>query len=102
MFPKDVTVLSSVNSTQQQGDNSTAHAQPLSRGSKTLSEQISDTAEYVFKKDFNNLSQQVDERCARFEALLPRGNIFATPKVPVNVVNPPVSEQQFIDPNAST
>ena len=58
---------------------------------------------YMFpkKKDFNNLSQQLDEHFTRFEALLSGGNIFATPKVPVNVINPSVSQQHFIDPNAS-
>ena len=44
----------------------------------------------------------MDEHFPHFEALLSRGNIFATPIVPVNVINPPVSQQPFIDPNAST
>ena len=108
--PKDVTVLSPVNSTQQQDaanahaqlidagqqhELGTAHAQHLPGGSDVSS------SVYVSKKDFNNLSQQLDQRFARFEALLSCGNIFATPKVLVNVINPPVSQQPFIDPNAS-
>ena len=98
--PKDVTVLSPVNSTQQQ-HASTAHAQPID----AVSEQDASSAHaqdlpggsdnvssaFVCKKDFSNLSRQLDERFARFEALLSCGNIFATAKVPVNVINPPVS-----------
>ena len=109
--PKDVTVLSPVNSTQQQDaanahaqtidagqqhDAGTVHAQHLPGGSDNVSSSV-----YVSKKDFNNLSQQLDEHFPRFEALLSRGNIFATPKVLVNVINPPVSQQPFIDQNAS-
>ena len=56
---------------------------------------------FISKKGFNNLGQQLDERFARFEALLSCGDIFATPKIPVNISNPPVSQQPFIDPNVS-
>ena len=49
---------------------STVHAQPFLGDTKAVSEQISDTAEYVSKKDFNNLTQQLDERFARFKVLL--------------------------------
>ena len=56
------------------------------------------SSDFVSKKDFDKLSDQLDEKFSRFEALLSRGNIFATPKVPVQVSNPPVSDQPFIDP----
>ena len=55
--------------------------------------------EFVSKQDFDKLSSQLNERFARFAALQSRGNIFTTPKMPVNVVPPPVSDRPFIDPS---
>ena len=105
--PRDVTVLSPVNSTQQQGassahvqqtisEDSNAHVQHLPGGSDNVS-----SSEFVSKKDFDKLSDQLDERFSRFEALLSRGNIFATPKMPVQVKKPQVSDQPFIDPSSA-
>ena len=101
--PRDVTVLSPVNSSQQPAstahaqqtisEDDSAHAQDLPGGSDNVS-----SSDFVSKKDFDKLSDQLDEKFSRFEALLSRGNIFATPKVPVQVSNPPVSDQPFIDP----
>ena len=101
--PRDVTVLSPVNSSQQPAstahaqqtisEDDSAHAQDLPGGSDNVS-----SSDVVSKKDFDKLSDQLDEKFSRFEALLSRGNIFATPKVPVQVSNPPVSDQPFIDP----
>ena len=101
--PRDVTVLSPVNSSQQPAstahaqqtisEDDSAHAQHLPGGSDNVS-----SSDFVSKKDFDKLSDQLDEKFSRFEALLSRGNIFATPKVPVQVSNPPVSDQPFIDP----
>ena len=93
--PRDVTVLSPVNSSQQPASTAddSAHAQHLPGGSDDVS-----SSDFVSKKDFDKLSDQLDEKFSRFEALLSRGNIFATPKVPVQVSNPPVSDQPFIDP----
>ena len=97
-------MLSPVNSSQQPeastahaqqtiSEDDSAHAQHLPGGSDNVS-----SSDFVSKKDFDKLSDQLDEKFSRFEALLSRGNIFATPKVPVQVSNPPVSDQPFIDP----
>ena len=53
--------------------------------------------EFISKQDFDKLSSQLDKRFARFEALLSRGNIFITPKMPVNIVPSLVSDRPFID-----
>ena len=45
------------------------------------------------------LSNQLEEKFARFEALLSRGNIFSTPKIPVSAVSAPISNQPFFDPS---
>ena len=46
---------------------------------------------FVSRQDFDVLNNQLEEKFAHFEALLSRSNIFSTPKLPVNVENPPVS-----------
>ena len=97
-------MLSPVNSSQQQ-EASSAHAQQMISEDNNVHVQHlpggSDNAsssDFVSEKDFDKLSDRLDEKFSHFEALLSRGNIFATPKVPVQVVNPPVSDQPFIDP----
>ena len=55
--------------------------------------------EFVSKQDIDKLTSQLDEWFVKFEALLNRGNIFTTPKMPDNVVPPPVSDRPFIDPS---
>ena len=37
----------------------------------------------------------MEEKFARFEALLTHTNIFSTPKVPVSTIAAPISEQPF-------
>ena len=65
--PRDVTVLSPVNSSQQQeassahaqqtiSEDNNAHAQHLPRGSDNVS-----SSDFVSKKDFDKLSDQLDE-----------------------------------------
>ena len=44
------------------------------------------------------LNNQLEEKFARFEALLSRSNIFSTPKLPENVEHPPISDTPFIGP----
>ena len=41
--------------------------------------------EFVSKQDFDLPSNQLEEKFARFEALLTCTNIFSTPKVPVSI-----------------
>ena len=55
--------------------------------------------EFVSKQDFDLLSNQLEEKFARFEALLTRTNVFSTPKVPVSNITAPVSEQPFFNPS---
>ena len=92
--PKIVTVLGSTNDVTEEEVRLAAstHAQPVASTS-------TGGLEFVSKQDFDKLSSQLDERSARFEALLNRGNIFTTHKIPVNVVPPPVYDRPFIDPS---
>ena len=55
--------------------------------------------DFVSRKDLDVLSNQLEEKFARFEALLSRTNIFSTPKVPVTTMSAPVSEQPFFVPS---
>ena len=55
--------------------------------------------EFVSRKDLDVLSNQLEEKFARFEALLSRTNIFSTPKAPVTTMSAPVSDQPFFDPS---
>ena len=69
--PKDVTVLDSTSDLTEEEIRleAPAHAQLVtSTGGQ----------EFVSKQDFDKLSSQLDERFARFEALLSRFNIFLT------------------------
>ena len=54
--------------------------------------------EFVSRKDLDMLSNQLEEKFARFKALLSRTNIFSTPKAPVTTMSAPVSDQPFFDP----
>ena len=56
-------------------------------------------SEFVSRQDLNALSNQLEEKFARFEALLSRTNIISTPKLPVSVTDPPVSDKPFINPS---
>ena len=54
--------------------------------------------DFVSKRDFDTLSNQLEEKFARFEALLTRTNIFSTPKAPVSAVSITTSDQPFFNP----
>ena len=45
------------------------------------------------------LNNQLEEKFARFEALLSRTNIFSTPKMPVSAIQAPISNTPFINPS---
>ena len=87
LSPKYVTVLGSTSDLTGEKIRleAPAHAQPVTSTS-------TGGQEFVSKQDFDKLSSQLDECFARFEALLSRGNIFTKPKMPLNVVPPPVSD----------
>ena len=55
--------------------------------------------EFVSKHDFELPNNQLEEKFARFEALLTRTNIFSTPKVLLSTITAPVSEQPFFNPS---
>ena len=55
--------------------------------------------EFVSKQDFDTLNNKLEEKFARFEALLTRTNIFSTPKVPVTNTAVTTSEQPFFNPS---
>ena len=55
--------------------------------------------EFVSRKDLDVLSNQIEEKFARFEALLSRTNIFSTPKAPITTMSALVSDQPFFDPS---
>ena len=57
--------------------------------------------EFVSKQDFDTLSNQLEEKFARFEALLTRTNIFSTPKAPVTTSSFSTSDQPFFNPAES-
>ena len=54
--------------------------------------------DFVSKQDFDTLSNQLEEKFARFEALLTRTNIFSTPKAPVTASSVTTSDQPFFNP----
>ena len=56
------------------------------------------SGDFVSHQDFEVLNNQLEEKFARFEALLSRSNIFST-KLPVNVEHPPISDTPFINPS---
>ena len=67
------------------------------QGSFQISHHSAD--EFVSRKDLDVLSNQLEEKFARFEALLSRTNIFSTPKIPVTSMSAPVSDQPFFAPS---
>ena len=103
--PSKVTVVGPVEDTseeyQEYQDQEVAHAQSSSDIHEPEFFAVShhSPSEFVCRQDFTTLSNQLEEKFARFEALLSRGNISSTPKVPVSVVNPPVSDKPFIFPS---
>ena len=76
-----------------------AHAQErVVTGAFPVSDQTS-TGDFVSRQDFELLNNQLEEKFARFEALLTRTNIFSTPKMPVSTSQAPISDTPFINPS---
>ena len=77
-----------------------AHAQEQDiAGPSPLSFDHHSSGNFVSRQDFEVLNNQLEEKFARFEALLSRTNIYSTPKMPVNVEQPPISDTPFINPS---
>ena len=55
--------------------------------------------DFVSRQDLELLNNQLEEKFARFEALLSRTNIFSTPKMPVSTIQAPISDTPFINPS---
>ena len=97
VFPHKVTIVGPVE-TSEADDNAHAQLQPGSGPSSVPSYQQF-SGGFVSRQDFDVLNNQLEEKFARFEALLSRSNIFSTPKLPVQIDNPPVSDTPFINPS---
>ena len=98
--PSKVTVVGVVDPDQVSDD--AQHEAPDPSGSgpqETFQISHHSAEEFVSRKDLDVLSNQLEEKFARFEALLSRGNIFSTPKIPVSTVSAPTSNQPFFDPS---
>ena len=76
-----------------------AHSYAVSGPQETFQVSHHSADEFVSRQDFDFLSNQLEEKFARFEALLSRTNIFSTPKIPVSTVSAPVSDNPFFIPS---
>ena len=104
--PSKVTVVGPVDSSDEFAmPKDDAHAQVMAGSGPSPVPFAQQSTDFVSRQDFEVLNNQLEEKFARFEALLTRTNIFPTPKLPVNVENPPVSDTPFIntslDPRAT-
>ena len=98
--PSKVTVVGVVDPDQDSGDVQHDAPDPSGSGPQETFQISHQSAEdFVSRKDLDVLSNQLEEKFARFEALLSRGNIFSTPKIPVSAVSAPTSNQPFFDPS---
>ena len=99
--PSKVTVVGPVDEHDDLGFSSdAAHAQEQDiAGPSPLSLYHHSSGNFISRQDFEVLNSQLEEKFARFEALLSRTNIFSTPKMPVNVEQPPISDTPFINPS---
>ena len=98
IYPSKVTVVGVMD--QEPDDLPQDAPDPSGSGSQETFQISHHSAdEFVSRKDLDVLSNQLQEKFARFEALLSRTNIFSTPKAPVTSMSAPVSDQPFFDPS---
>ena len=98
--PSKVTVVGVVDTEQDVDDVQGEFPDPSGSGpQETFQISHHSAEEFVSRKDLDVLSNQLEEKFVRFEALLSRGNIFSTPKIPVSTVSAPLSNQPFFDPS---
>ena len=77
-----------------------AHAQErVITGSSPAAFGQTSAGDFVSRQDLELLNNQLEEKFARFEALLSRTNIFSTPKMPVSTIQAPISNTPFINPS---
>ena len=80
-----------------------AHAQERAvTGAFPVAVDQSCIGDFVSRQDFELLNNQLEEKFARFEALLSRTNIFSTPKMPVSTIQAPISDTPFISVTIET
>ena len=99
--PSKVTVVGPVdNQTDFEMVPDAAHAQErvITGSSPTAFGQAS-VGDFVSRQDLELLNNQLEEKFARFEALLSRTNIFSTPKMPGSTIQAPISDTPFINPS---
>ena len=98
--PSKVTVVGPVEDQDEiEMSPDAAHAQErVVTGAFPVADQAS-TGDFVSRQDFELLNNQLEEKFARFEALLTRTNIFSTPKMPVSTSQAPISDTPFINPS---
>ena len=101
--PSKVTVVGVVPQEELGGDELEEEDVPVQASGSGDQEVFSIThhspEEFVSKQDFDNLNNKLEEKFARFEALLTRTNIFSTPKAPVTNTAVITSEQPFFNPS---
>ena len=101
--PSKVTVVGVVPQEELGGDELEEEDVPVQASGSGDQEVFSIThhspEEFVSKQDFDNLNNKLEEKFARFEALLTRTNIFSTPKAPVTNTAVTTSEQPFFNPS---
>ena len=97
--PSKVTVVGPVeDQTEFQMAPDAAHAQEGVFTGASPAAQAS-VGDFVSRQDLELLNNQLEEKFARFEALLSRTNIFSTPKMPVSTFQAPISDTPFINPS---
>ena len=97
--PSKVTVVGPVeDQTEFQMAPDVAHAQERVFTGASPAAQAS-VGDFVSRQDLELLNNQLEEKFARFEALLSRTNIFSTPKMPVSTIQAPISDMPFINPS---
>ena len=100
--PSKVTVVGPVGEHDKvimSSDAAHAHDQVVA-GPSPMSFDHQASGDFVSRQDFEVLNNQLAEKFARFEALLSLSNIFSTPKLPVNVEHPPISDTPFVNPSS--
>ena len=100
LSPKDVTVISSVDTEPTFQSPSGPSAQHSAHTSPMVSSSTAQPSGFVTAEQFTAMSDKWAEQFARMEALLSRGNIFSTPVSAVKPVDSQhlVSETPFLAP----
>ena len=101
--PKDVTIISPVDTEPTFQSQSELSAQPSAHASPMASSSASQPPGFVTAEQFTAMSDKWAEQFTRMEALLSRGNIFSSPVSAVKPVDSQqlISETPFLAPATS-